>query len=501
MRSGKPPHSTKLPCAGLLLVLVGCYASYQGLDEAQSDAGGDAGDSVPGDASADDAIGGDADRADDAGEDGADDGDEVGPVCRDDDGDGHPALDCGGDDCDDTDPTIYPGAPDACGDGLDTNCDGIDPIGDGPLGPKVLVADVPPTSGNTYTALLWTGREYLFVSRRIGIENISLVRLDTAGKQLGGETTMREFEYAFDIAWSGSRLGAAWSAGNRLDGVFVYFQAFDVRGRALTDAVRISDEGKAVTDGGVHYGPRIVAAGGDFFVVWSESSEVGGAGSTIWLTRVGPDGTRRFEPVLVATYGGSDGAGLEMAWTGTEAAVVRGEPLEGGRFYTTGLRLQRVGWAGEMLGGMQVISDAASYSTQFQVVWTGSEFAAFWNEEEPRGSWELSFSRRDALGAEILRASLTPLDGHFPEQRPVSWADPYFGVLWTERPASGWQLTLRRFDLSGAVHGSALVFPTPAWPGRLDIAWTGSEFGFIWSEQADDSNALQIYFQRAAFCD
>jgi serine protease AprX len=57
--------------------------------------------------------------------------------CRDEDGDGHYADDCGGDDCDDGDPGTAPGAPETC-DGLDTSCAGLDPSeidgdGDGSL--------------------------------------------------------------------------------------------------------------------------------------------------------------------------------------------------------------------------------------------------------------------------------------------------------------------------------------------------------------------------------
>ena len=57
----------------------------------------------------------------------------VDPPCEDLDGDGfeaawcNPNVDEGGGDCDDTNNSIYPGAFDLCGDGIDQDCDGIDP--------------------------------------------------------------------------------------------------------------------------------------------------------------------------------------------------------------------------------------------------------------------------------------------------------------------------------------------------------------------------------------
>lgn len=42
------------------------------------------------------------------------------------DGDGSSALATGGQDCDDQDPTVFQGAPEVCGDGIDQNCNGLD---------------------------------------------------------------------------------------------------------------------------------------------------------------------------------------------------------------------------------------------------------------------------------------------------------------------------------------------------------------------------------------
>lgn len=67
---------------------------------------------------------------------------DTGPTCVDLDMDG--VTDCAGD-CDDTDPTVYPGAPEICGDGVANDCGGVVDAGCGGLGTYVAK---PPIGNN-----------------------------------------------------------------------------------------------------------------------------------------------------------------------------------------------------------------------------------------------------------------------------------------------------------------------------------------------------------------
>jgi hypothetical protein len=92
-------------------------------DAGDDDAGDDdAGDDDAGDDDAGDDDAGDDDAGDDdAGDDDAGDDDTAGPDL---DGDGYVAVTAGGDDCDDTNPAVYPGQTENPGNSTDDDCDG-----------------------------------------------------------------------------------------------------------------------------------------------------------------------------------------------------------------------------------------------------------------------------------------------------------------------------------------------------------------------------------------
>jgi hypothetical protein len=105
---------------GLALVLVSCAGSLNVGEVDDDDAVGDDDDAVGDDD--DDAVGDDDDAIGD--DDAVGDDDDTTPP-EDADGDGYTEAQG---DCDDNDDTAYPGALETNGDGVDSNCDGLDDL-------------------------------------------------------------------------------------------------------------------------------------------------------------------------------------------------------------------------------------------------------------------------------------------------------------------------------------------------------------------------------------
>jgi hypothetical protein len=113
------------------------------------------------------------------------------------DGDLHPPESCGGDDCDDTEPTIYTGATEVCADGIDQDCDGADaPEGecDCPVPVTVPSTTTGDNTGmpNVYTGSCSYGTGGLEVVHRLDLSAATDVRIMVSDSWFSGTFYVRE---------------------------------------------------------------------------------------------------------------------------------------------------------------------------------------------------------------------------------------------------------------------------------------------------------------------
>ena len=133
-------------------------------------------------------------------------------------------------------------------------------------------------------------------------------------------------------------------------------------------------------------------------------------------------------------------------------------------------------------------------------MWTGSEYALTWIEGAETGT------------ASVMMARLTP-DGSVVDTAPC-WED--LGTSYFEIPDLGWSgseilvgwssqtlVGAARFDpLLNKLGGDLDVFspgPDPSFGKPTGGAWSGSEFGFVWT--GDSYGNLDLFFARAGYCE
>ena len=363
--------------------------------------------------------------------------------------------------------------------------------------PLLLLDTPPPTVGNLYTSLVWTGAEYLFVWRIYNGDAVLMQRIDASGQAVGGNIRLRSYENAFDVVWAGSRLAAVWtrgeSNGERRD---LMFQTFDGLGRPLIDAVPLRSSVDLPFDGGVSYGPRIAAFGGGFAIVWREGE--------VFVATVGVDGNLLHQPVVA---GGSDlHASPELTVAATDDRILVGwtsrrTPSSPVSVLQNAMVVRS--FSGTLMPlGSAVDLDDAGFPRPQQLLATESGFIALWSH----GALELGVAPDDipvrvahlpGTGTTAAIGTMAaPVVGPYRELAPAVWNRDHLVVVWDGRSENG--LTLSRFALGGVRQGESINLPTRAPASRLYAVAHDGVVGFIWSEEVD--RGYQVYFQQARSC-
>lgn len=203
-----------------------------------------------------------------------------------------------GDDCDDTNPLIHPGAKDECG--VDNDCDG-----DADIGVTYVSVQAEPTriDGDIAPAepggLAWSGTSYAAIYSG-GSTHFDMYRnmRTAAGDVIApGETRVTEVNAdsaGGPIVWIGDRYGVAWQ--DRRDGDYeIYFTLLKEDGSKAIPDTRLTFAA------GFSIGVSLTFNGDEFLAVWQD--ERNGA-FDIYAQRIGRDGAPIGDNIALTTQNG-----------------------------------------------------------------------------------------------------------------------------------------------------------------------------------------------------
>ena len=375
-----------------------------------------------------------------------------------------------GDDCDDTRADVYPGAPEVCLDGIDQDCDGLV---DGPMLmiPKVMLSDR--ADLDLVISMVWTGSEF-------GVAwTGDFTRISEDGIKIEDEIYSG---MAPSIAWTGSEFAIAYEryfppVPDPDDyEIEIYLKRIGVDGNEIEEDIALTDTGFSV----------------DPVIVWT-GSEFGLAGKLYGRTsfyRVSPDGTLVNWHLTI-----EDGYRQDLAWTGSRFGIA----------WTTltNIFFNWISADGTETGSevpLALDTDVADYP---KTEWTGSEFGVVWLDMRS-GSKDINFTRLNEEGVEVIDEKQLTDSVRWLANPTLEWAGSQFGMAWQQGSRDeGYNTYFRLVSAMGNVIGEKVKISDIGtdWTNNAttQIAWTGSEFGIVWVEGLHWDQHL--YFSRIGLCD
>jgi hypothetical protein len=398
-------------------------------------------------------------------------------VVVDEDRDGHVApLECGGTDCDDQDPLVHPGAPEACN-GLDDDCDGlIDEDADlVPWGNEVPIAASRET--DDAGSVVWTGESYVvgFWDYRDDTADVYLLRLDAEGNEIGEEervTTSAGDGYGPSIVWTGRELGVTWN--DRRDGNYeVYFARFDAQLRRLSGDIRLS------VDPGWSVYPQVAWSSLEYLVAWQDDRL---GVFQVFARRIGPDGPAGPELQL---SDGSGGRGAESPVVAFDGAFYHLAWLEGG-LGSFAVRHARFDQVLEPLGSV-LVSDARRGTAAEPEIAAGRGVVAVSWEAETESGWESSVAVLTSTGQPVAPARVIDPVHAVARQPSLLWVNGGFVMVWSVFSDPTFDLHFAVIDPAGEPvlasrelvvgPGDAVGAALALGPGEVGVAWSDSRAG------------------------
>ncbi len=383
------------------------------------------------------------------------------PASRDADGDGYngprpgyrPAvLHACGDDCDDTNPRIHPGATEICN-GIDDNCNGI--IDDNATFTPAEGSDVPVSDVETAPSgpggIAWSGSRYMssFWGYTGGKAHVYYSALDRAGARLSMppqiQLTLNQSDaYGAAVAWTGTVLGIVWQ--DRRDGDYeIYFNRLTPDGETLGPSQRVTFAN------GFSINPSIAWTGTDFLLAWQDERDSVGTGAyEIYAQRIDAQGRQIAENQRITNDPANSEAPM-IAAGASGAAIVWLDGRGGDITNPTG---SRGIWFATFTNDLRrMLPDQRVTAMGLDVVaptlaWNRDRWVLAWHDAAPDSAdFEVWGTTRDAGGVPIVPPLRLTTDRNYSRYPNLVPLGDRLLLTWADDRASGrYAIWARMFD-------------------------------------------------------
>ncbi len=139
------------------------------------------------------------------------------------------------------------------------------------------------------------------------------------------------------------------------------------------------------------------------------------------------------------------------------------------------------------------VTNNSGASWRVSIAWDGSQYGIAWDDNR-NGAEEIYFARVSAGGAKLSTDIRVTNDGAQSIEASVAWTGSEFGIVWTEQRDADLEIYFARVTGAGVKQGADVRITSSAGESRLpSFTWAGSRFGAAWSDRRD-GGFPEIYF-------
>lgn len=237
--------------------------------------------------------------------------------------------------------------------------------------------------------------------------------------------------------------------------------------------------------------PSFAWTGSEVGIAWSDDYYYGNL--EIYFSRVdgmlGVIGSRR---IRITTASSRYDRQPSLVWTGREYGLAWSDQYSGGGdIYFT-----RIDAMGAKIGGDVLLAEnvGSLLNSAPSLAWTGYEYGVAYIDKRSTG--DVYFARLTASGLEIGSEAPLVVDAAEDHDPSLVWTGTEYGLSWTEVSPPDSEIHFGRFTSTGSPIGSAIVVATfpSVWNAPTTLTWNGSFFVLMWPGYTGDHE--ELYFTR-----